>query len=57
MPRTAAGLSDQQPHDMDLLTHLGLIGLCRSDGLDGAYALVEDPDRPNVGGETSSPPT
>src|SRR5205807_7678957 len=35
-------LVEENPDVYDLLAHLGLLGLVRSDGIDAAYAFIED---------------
>src|SRR5204863_8442463 len=40
-----AGLPVDNPDQPDLLAHRGLLALCRVDGPDKAYELLEDPER------------
>jgi hypothetical protein len=38
-------LADHHPEALTLITHLGLLVLCRNDGIAEAYALLEDSER------------
>jgi hypothetical protein len=38
-------LADQNPDTLELIAHLGLLALCQSDGVEAAYALLEESER------------